>query len=153
MNTYRLLLGTAVALGFCGLSHLGAASDSVAQASASPVPASTAKPARPSISVGMSAEQVQGIIGKPERIKPLKKEGVSAEIWFYSFEKLAGTKDVASSTRDIPVADPITGTIKMIPEAVYTQQRVYVTETTELLMVNGALASSKRYRRIKNSFD
>ncbi len=142
-----------MALGFCGLSHLGAASDSVAKVSPSAAPASTVKPARPSISVGMSAEQVQGIIGKPERIKPLKKDGVSAEIWFYSFEKLARTRDVATSTRNIPVVEPITGTIKMIPEAVYTQQRIYVTETTELLMVNGALASSKRYQQYKNSFD
>lgn len=153
MTISRLLMSSALALGFCGMGNSVWASDAVAKPAGASASASVSKPARAAISVGMSAEQVQGVIGKPERIKPLKKEGVSAEIWFYSFEKLAGTKDVATSTRDVPVVNPITGTIRMIPEAVYTQQRVYVTETTELLMVNGALASSKRYRHVKTSFN
>lgn len=134
------------ALVFCGVSLPAFAVDAAANASAT-------KPARPSLAVGMTAEQVREIAGKPSTIKPVKKEGLKAEIWIYKFDKLAGVKDVATSTRDVLVADPIGGIVKTMPEPVYSQQRTFVVETTEVLMIDGALAGAKRYRSVRNDLD
>lgn len=124
---------------------------SSAPAAAPETPA--AKPARPTIAVGMTADEIRQIAGNPVRIKRLKKEGVEAEIWYYKYNRLANVKEVATKTVDVPWVDPITGATKMMPEPVYSQQRTFVVETTELLLVNGQLASSKRYRDVEKTID
>jgi hypothetical protein len=43
--------------------------------------------------------------------------------------------------------------MRSIPEPAYSQQRIFVVETTELLMVNGALAGAKRYQTREKSID
>lgn len=101
----------------------------------------------------MSSQDVRSTIGKPKRIKPMSQDGVVAEVWLYSYDTPAGVKQIATSMREIPFFDPITGVMRMIQEPVYSQQMTYVVETTELLMVDGALANSKRYRNMKQDLD
>lgn len=140
----------AVALAICGLPSLSLA----ATADTRPAETKSAnKAARPTIDVGMTADQVRAIAGEPIRIKPLKKEGVSAEIWVYKFDRLAEVKDIPTSINDVPYIDPITGVERSIPEPVYSQQRIFTVETTELLMVNGALTGAKRYRNVRQNID
>jgi hypothetical protein len=140
----------AVALAICGLPSLSLA----ATADTQPTEAkATNKAARPAIDVGMTADQVRAIAGEPIRIKPLKKDGMSAEIWVYKFDKLTSVKDIPTRINQVPYTDPITGVERSIPEPVYSQQRTFTVETTELLMVNGALTGAKRYHTREKSID
>ena len=148
-NTFPLV--SLLALVLCSSSSVFAEE---AQAPAQSAPAATAeKPARPTIAAGMTPDQVRSIAGNPDRIKRLKKKDVDAEIWFYKYNTLANVKDVAVKTIDVPYVDPGSGMTKTIPEPVYSQQRTFLVETTELLFVNGVLTSSKRYRTVDKQVD
>lgn len=141
----------AMALGGSFFSLRADEAQSPAPAAAPETPA--AKPTRPTIATGMTADEIRQIAGNPAKIKRLKKEGVQAEIWYYKYNRLANVTDVATRTINVPWVDPITGVTKMMPEPVYSQQRTFVVETTELLLVNGQLASSKRYRNVEKNID
>ncbi len=143
-----LLLGLVA----CFAAATGAvATPAVAAAGAAPAPA--AKPARTELLIGMPAAQVRELIGAPRRVKAIKREGVAAEVWFYSYRAPAGVRQVVTGTREIPYVDPITGVMRSIPEPIYSQERVYLEETTELLIVEGTLAASRRYRASDKSYN
>ena len=101
----------------------------------------------------MTSEQILQLVGKPSVVKNLKNAEVKAEVWLYRYDKLDGVKQVATSMQDVPYVDPITGILKMIQEPVYSQERTYLVETTELLVVDGKLTSSKRYRTTRRDFN
>ncbi len=143
---------TALLLASCCLPCLTTAADA-SPARASETAAAAATPARPTISIGMKAEQVLELAGQPKRVRKLKQEGIAAEVWYYTFSKRVGVTQVASSLTYIPWVDPISGITKMMPEPVYTQQYNYMIETTELLMIDGALAQTKRYREFETKMD
>ena len=100
----------------------------------------------------MNADQLLEMIGKPKRVKKLKKEGVNAEVWIYSYKKSVGVRQVAATTRAIPLGEPVAFCCSLslpsrtLNEMVYSMENVYLTETTELLIVDNRLASFKRYR-------
>lgn len=119
----------------------------------SPPRATAPASARPTIAIGMSADTVRALIGAPQKIKRLKQKHATAEVWFYRFSKPAGCRQVATGTREVPYVDPISGTAKMILEPVYGLEQTSVEETTELLMVDGALAAAKRYRSSRRNYD
>ncbi len=108
-----------------------------------------AKPARPKLEVGMSAEQVRACIGEPHRVKTLKQKQaeVQSEVWFYSYRVSTGVRNVAVGTRDDAPYVDASGRVQMTQIPILQQVQDYVTETTELLMVNGTLAATKRYRQ------
>ena len=118
-----------------------------------------AKPARPTVAIGMNADQVLEMIGKPKRVKKLKKEGVNAKVWIYIYRKAVGVRQVAATIRDIPLGEPVafccsrSVPAKMIPEMVYSMENVYITETTELLIVDNLLVSFKRYRTMDQDYN
>ncbi len=117
-------------------------------------PAVTApKPTRPTIAIGMSADAVRALIGAPQKIKRLKPERATAEIWLYRFSKPAGCRQVATGSRQVPYVDPVSGTAKMLMEPVYGLEQTSLEETTELLMVDGVLAAAKRYRSSRRNYD
>lgn len=134
-----------VALGLGFWPWAAAAADKAPKNAGSP----PAKPGRPTLQVGMSAEQVSASIGKPHKVKALeqKQEGVQSEVWFYSYRVPAGMRNVAIGTRDDAPYVDASGIRRMTQLPVFQQVQDYVTETTELLMVNGILAATKRYRR------
>ena len=117
--------------------------------SGTPAAPVAASPARPTLEVGMSAEQIVQMVGKPKRVKKLKQATIAAEVWYYSFDRPNGMRQVATRMRDVPYVDPITGVMKMLQEPVYSDERSFLVETTELLIIDGALAQSKRYRQIR----
>ncbi len=111
-----------------------------------PEPQSPARPV-PKISVGMSAAQVIERIGQPTRIKKVPNEaGLVSEVWYYETTVKVGVHEEALSTRDVPYIDPKTGIEKILKEPVYSLVNDYVTETTALVMIDGFLTGSKRYR-------
>ncbi len=150
LNLHPLIVAGAVA--FC-VSIPSVRAETAAPAAAPATEATPAKPSRPTIATGMTADEIRQIAGNPARIKRLKKKDVQAEIWYYKYNRLADVKEVASKTIDVPWVDPISGITKMMPEPVYSQQRTFVVETTELLLVDGLLASSKRYRTVEKIMD
>ncbi len=112
-----------------------------------------AKAARPTLEVGMSAEQIVQLAGSPARVKKIKRAEINAEVWSYTFSKPVGTEMVATRTQDVPYVDPFTGVMKMLKEPVQSLQRTYLVETTELLMIDAKLAQAKRYRTVSRNFD
>ncbi len=139
---------TALALSFCCISGSLVAADAPAAAETAPAAAAT-KPARPTLELGMTGEQIVEIVGKPNRVKKIKQDGLDAEVWYYTFDKPVNRRQVATSTRDVPYFDPLFDRMKMMKEMVFSQETTYLEETTELLMINGMLAQSKRYRQLR----
>lgn len=119
-----------------------------------PAAAPASKSARPKIAIGMTAAEIRALIGAPTKIKKVpRKEGVEAEVWYYDFTVPGEMRDVALTTRDVPYINPKTGVETIIKEPVYSQVQDYVTETTALVMVDGVLTGSKRYRSVSRDFD
>ncbi len=95
----------------------------------------------------MTVAQVRERIGEPQRIKKVDHEaGLASEIWYYETTVQTGVHEEPLTTRDVPYIDPKTGIEKIIKEPVYSLVTDYVTETTALVMVDGHLTGSKRYR-------
>ena len=113
---------------------------------AAPVAASAA---RPTLEAGMPAEQIVQMVGKPKRVKKLKQDAIGAEVWYYSYDRPYGMRQIATRMREVPYVDPITGVMKMLQEPVYSDERSFLVETTELLIIDGTLAEWKRYRQIR----
>lgn len=135
----------------CAVAANAAPTGTAAAPGGAPVAAAT--PARTELSIGMPAATVRELIGAPRRVKTLKREGVEAEVWFYSYRKQTGVRQVVTGTREIPYVDPISGIVRAMHEPIYNQERVYLEETTELLIVEGTLAGSRRYRTADKSYD
>lgn len=126
----------------------------------SPAPSSTATPNAPAITAsslderlpiellqkGLPAERVSALFGAPSELRPNSDQGIASEIWIYTRAVTGPMRQVAAETRDVPVVDPITGAMRTVPEPVYTNQRTYYTEKTELLMINGRLVAWKQRR-------
>ncbi len=116
-------------------------------------PAPVEKKERPRIEIGMTAAQVRERIGEPLRIKKVDNEaGLPSEIWYYETTTKVGVHEEALSTRDVPYINPKTGIEQIIKEPVYSLVDDYVTETTALVMVDGHLTGSKRYRNRSQSY-
>ena len=146
MSSPRCHLALKVALAFC----LGGAAAQAFGKPENPAPAA-AKAKSPALAEGMAAAEVLQIAGKPESVKPLKQEGIQAEIWRYSFRQTLNVKPVVTGTREEPYFDLMANQLKTRPEMVYGQETSSLVEVTELLMVDGKLAKTKRYREIEKT--
>lgn len=134
-----------VALAFC----IGASAQAFAKPE-HPAPAA-AKAATSALAEGMAAAEVLQIAGKPESVKPLKQKGIQAEIWRYSFRQTLNVRSVVTGTRQEPYFDLITNQQKSRTETVYGQETSTLVEVTELLMIDGKLAKTKRHREVEKS--
>lgn len=143
---------TAIVLTLCCFASAASAAGEPT-GTATPPTATAPEKAKPTLDLGMTAEQIVQIAGKPERVKKMKQEGIDAEVWYYSFKKAAGTTMVATSVQEIPYFDPLTGVMKTLKEPVHSLAHDYLVETTELLMIDGKLAQAKRYRSLKRDID
>lgn len=115
--------------------------------------AKTEKTERPKLEIGMSAEQVIALVGKPHRIKNAPNDaGLKAEIWYYEYKVKAGVHEEVLSMRDVPYTNPKTGVEMILKEPVYSMVDDYVTETTALVMVDDHLTGSKQYRSVSQEY-
>ncbi len=112
-----------------------------------------ASAARPTIAVGMKSAEIRSLIGAPARVKPVKNDEVAAEVWYYNFSRAVGTRQVVTSTQEVPYFDSMSNSIKTRQEPVYGLETTSVSETTELLMVDGVLVGTKRYRNADRAYD
>jgi hypothetical protein len=98
---------------------------------------------RPAIAQGMTADEVVRRIGRPLEVRPVQSD-VPAEVWVYRRDAGSISTMNATTTSEVPVADPFTGQISTVPQLEYRPERVDAEQQTELLMVEGRLVSWKQ---------
>ena len=101
----------------------------------------------------MSAAQVRTLIGEPAEIKPFVVEEFTFETWVYRRKISESVRQVMMGTRDVPVADLMTGGIRNVPEPFYGKQISSVIETIELLIFYQQLIEWKRHQAIERAIE
>ena len=107
---------------------------------------------RKTIFFGMTADEVRELIGKPAAIKRMKTESGKAEIWVYTYCKVVGSTQAATSMRNVETFCGASKGVQMVQQPVYSVVNRKAEETTELLMVDGSLVNWKRYRTLNRDF-
>lgn len=92
---------------------------------------------------GMTTAEVIGLWGQPEKQQHLHHDAGAADIWTYHHVVSSYQRQVASSTQLVPVFDSFTNGTKNVPEAVYSQERVQIIRTVELLIFKDRLLEWK----------
>ena len=128
-----------------GLAWRSVLSPSCAQAAALP---SDTVPPRPQLEIGMRGEQVRTLAGPPHWLKPFRRKGVDAEIWGYTFRRQLGARDVPTGYQKVSSPAPSSGASETVNEPILGRETTYEDETTELLMIGGAVVQAKRYQHI-----
>lgn len=145
-----LLLSALVA---CAVScPLVGASPSTEQAPAA------AKPAKPSVQKGMTADAVVAIIGRPMEIKPVVTEAGTGESWIYRRVARRVTNPVAPTVEKVPMwggpgVNPAGGEIIDVNVPFQRLERITVYQMTALLFVDGKVVASKQWAEQERTFD
>jgi hypothetical protein len=129
-----------------------ASTDTVPQ---NPAAVSTAKPATalngplPTLRLGMTAEEVQRIVGQPEEIKPFDSTAGRGETWTYRRVIGESTAPEAVSTTRAAAFNGLPDHTGSEPVMQYRLKRTVTYQETTLLIFDGKLVSSKQ--RIEQS--
>lgn len=103
---------------------------------------------------GMTASEVRKLVGEPKEIKPFKASDLkNSEVWVYQHKVAERTRLVTVGTREVPVADTMTGKAGVIQESVLGNEYLTVPETVELLMIEGQLIELKRKPKLDRSLN
>lgn len=129
-------------LACCGLVLLSAASPAVAEQPGGDTKA--AKPAKPALEKGMSAEAIIKLIGKPAEVKPIpvpEGETGKAETWIYRRDLGTRSIHVPIGTREVPAFAGIgvPESRQVSREIIYGMKTVRIYQVTSLLMFDGKL--------------
>jgi outer membrane protein assembly factor BamE (lipoprotein component of BamABCDE complex) len=92
---------------------------------------------------GMTTAEVIALWGQPEKLQHMHHDAGAADIWTYHHVISSYQRQVATSTQLVPVFDSFTNGTKNVPEAVYSQERVQITQTAELLIFKERLIEWK----------
>lgn len=92
---------------------------------------------------GMTTAEVIALWGQPEKQQHMHHDAGAADIWIYHHVISSYQRQVATSTQLVPVFDSFTNATKNVPEAVYSQERVQITQTAELLIIKDRLIEWK----------
>ncbi len=75
-----------------------------------PAPSTSfAREAMKQLRLGMTKEEVIGLVGRPREIKPRPQPGFAGEIWTYTNTLDPAYREVAVEVEEVPFVDPITG--------------------------------------------
>jgi hypothetical protein len=96
---------------------------------------------------GMTGAELRQALGEPETIAPVEAPEGKAEVWTYHRKDAVGVRQVVTSVRNVPFADPLTGAMRSIQEPIYGQETVYAEEELKLLLFQDSLIEWKRTRR------
>jgi hypothetical protein len=102
---------------------------------------------------GLSGDEVKSLLGSPKKIEPYVAAGLTNEIWFYERLVPGPTRQVPTGMREVPFVDPISGVMRMLQEPTYQNEVTSIVETTQLLMIAGALAEWKQSRLALRDFN
>ncbi|MBT3480549.1 MAG: hypothetical protein HN457_03850 [Opitutales bacterium] len=83
-------------------------------------------------------------MGEPDQKSTIEKSGSSGSIWTYRHLMHSGTRLVTKGFQEIPVRDPQTNGIMMIPERILESETDSVTQVTEFLIMDGKVISWKQ---------
>lgn len=83
-------------------------------------------------------------MGEPDQKSTIEKSGSSGSIWTYRHLMHLGTRMVTKGFQEIPVRDPETNGIKMIPERILESETESITQVTEFLIMDGHVVSWKQ---------
>ncbi len=102
---------------------------------------------------GMTAAEVRSLVGEPKEIKPFKAGDLKSEVWVYQHTIAERTRQVEVGTQDVPVVDSLTGRAGTAKESVMGLEFVTVSETVELLMIEGQVIEIKRKPRLDRTIN
>lgn len=92
---------------------------------------------------GMTTAEVIALWGQPEKQQHMHHDVGAADIWIYHHVVGSYQRQVATSTQLVPVFDSFTNATKNVPEAVYSQEKVEIIRTSELLIFKDRLIEWK----------
>ncbi len=122
----------------------------------SPLPAvenSTVKSDRPVLKPGMSAEEVRRLVGTPEAILPMEAPEGKAETWNYRRVLNQQTRQVATTTTNIPAFNGLPRDMGTEVQLSYRLERTTVYQVSSLLMFDGKLVVAKQWQSKSVSYD
>lgn len=113
-------------------------------------------PAKRALQKGMTADEIVALIGKPDKIEPMKTAEGKAEAWTYRRKIDTMVTQVPTHTIDItafngmPSAGSLSGTVQT-PTLAYSMETTTTYQVTSLLIYDGKLVVAKQWReREKN---
>lgn len=108
-------------------------------------------PAGKNLRKGMTEAEIRAIWGEPQTVHEGKLPNET--ILVYQFDVLSTQKMVAATVVERAAIDPITGEARTVMEPVLTPQKVTVTQTIVLQLLDGQLASWARKLGEERSFN
>ena len=105
------------------------------------------------VTKGMTADQVRRLAGNPGEIRPFKEGEHHSEVWIYQRVISRETRQVAVTTREVPLTNPLTGVTGTVAEPVMSNEFITTSEITELLMIDGRLIEWKRKPQVDRKID
>jgi len=83
-------------------------------------------------------------MGEPDQKSTIEKSGSSGSIWTYRHLMRSEMRMVTKGFQEIPVRDPQTNGIMMIPERILESETDSITQVTEFLIMDGQVVSWKQ---------
>jgi len=112
-------------------------------------------PAKPVLGKGMAAAEIVRLIGRPDEIKPMKAEGVTAEQWIYRRKVDQTVYQTANTQNAIPALVGFDGGGAVIGTAIVPSYRLKYAEqfqVTALLLIDGKLHLGRQWLEQTESF-
>lgn len=138
LRTVAMVMSASI-LGSCSSSSNSPASPTPTRAATEPNPFARIKK-------GMTAAEVREILGAPASVEPGPNQELKSEIWVYNRPVQSTTTQAATTVRQVDAVDPISGQNITVPEPVYQTVVVRISETAQLLMIDGKLIEWKTTR-------
>ena len=95
------------------------------------------------IEQGMPDSRIRELLGAPDSVKDVSREGVRGEIWTYRVSMVESASQTPTGTQDVPYVDPFSGQEKMLKEPVYETEYHRVYQAVQFLFVQGQLIQRK----------
>ncbi|HEX2854815.1 MAG TPA: hypothetical protein VHO24_16400 [Opitutaceae bacterium] len=146
-----LIAGAASFLASAALVFAAETKPATPAAQASGAPAARSAPT--ALQEGMTAEEVQRIIGKPAEIKPMESPEGKAETWTYRRVLGKETTQEAVSTSSVPAFNGLPNTMGAAVTLQYRLKHTVTHQVTTLLMFEGKLVKARQWVSKSVSYD
>jgi outer membrane protein assembly factor BamE (lipoprotein component of BamABCDE complex) len=109
-----------------------------------------------SLKKGMSAREVEQLLGKPAEIKPMNAPSGKAEVWIYRERKGEVSKQIQVGSKPITIMvkgpDGVDRQQVISEEIIYKMQNDITEETLSLLIFNGQFIEKKVTTGVRREF-
>lgn len=153
----RVIFNSGCVLAACltGTALLTAAEAAPAKENRNAPPEAAATRTKPVLDKGLTAEQVEKLVGKPTAIKPMDAPaGSKAEMWIYRRKAATNTRQVEIATSGMAGfvghgMEHLKGDVS-VPE--YQVENTILYQITALLMVDGKLVLARQWKETERNF-